>query len=117
MSKVKKKAKTPIDSSLKEDIIFEKIIQFSGWIFLFALILFLGGWIIFDYFLDIIELGYGAPTITITIFIGINSAFSFGLSSKIKENRDQKKKLFFDWLIAELLFSIFAIFAVAVYQW
>ncbi|MFW9945504.1 MAG: hypothetical protein ACFFDX_01610 [Candidatus Odinarchaeota archaeon] len=117
MSKVEKKTKKPIESSLKEDIIFEKIIQFSGWTFLFALILFLGGWFLLDSILDLIELEYNAPTITVTIFTGINSAFSFGLASKIKENRDQKKKLFLDWVIAELLFSIFSIFVVAAYQW
>lgn len=117
MSKIKKKEKEPIDSSLKQDIIFEKIIQFSGWIFLVVLILFLGGWLLSDWVLKMDVLSLGAPTLALTIFLGTNSAFSFGLASKLKENRDQKKKLFFDWLIAELLFSMIAIFAVSVYQW
>jgi hypothetical protein len=117
MSKIKKKAKEPIDSSLRQDIIFEKIIQLSGWMFLFALVIFLGGWFVLDIILNLDILSLGAPTLTVTIFLGINSAFSFGLASKVKENRDQKKKLYLDWLIAEFLFSMIAIFAVSVYQW
>lgn len=117
MSKIKKKEKESIDSSIKQDIIFEKIIQFSGWIFLVVLILFLGGWLLLDSILNMDVLSLGAPTLALTIFLGINSAFSFGLASKLKENRDQKKKLFFDWLIAEFLFSMIAIFVVSVYQW
>lgn len=117
MSKVKKKAEKPIDSSLKKDIMFEKIIQFSGWIFLFALILFLGGWFLFDSLLNLIELELGAPTFTIIVFTGVNSAFCFALASKIKQDRDQKKKFYYDWLIAEFLFGMFAIFTIAAYQW
>ena len=117
MSKIKKKTKEPIDSSLKQDIIFEKIIQLSGWIFLFALIIFLGGWFFLDSILNLDVLSLGAPTIALTIFLGINSAFSFALASKLRDNRDQKKKLYLDWLIAEFLFSMIEIFAVSVYQW
>ncbi|MFX0031208.1 MAG: hypothetical protein ACFE8E_01030 [Candidatus Hodarchaeota archaeon] len=117
MSKIKKKAKETIENSLKQDIIFEKIIRFSGWMFLLSLIAFLGGWFALDIILDLDILSLGASTLTVTIFLGINSAFSFGLASKVKENREQKKKFYIDWLIAEFLFSMIAIFAISVYQW
>ncbi|TFG15843.1 MAG: hypothetical protein EU531_08020 [Promethearchaeota archaeon] len=117
MSKVKKK-KTGYDSKIsKEDIKFEKIIQFSGYMFLIALILFVGGWILFDFFLDLIEIELNASSYAIILFTGVNSAISFALASKIKDNRNEKKKLYFDWLIGVFLISMIAIFAVSVYQW
>jgi len=116
MSKIKKKEDRQSTIS-KEEIKFEKIIQFSGWIFLLALILFMGAWVVFDFLLDFIELELNASTFTFIIFTGTNSAISFGLATRIKNNRDQKKRLYFDWLLGEFLFCILAIFAVAVYQW
>jgi len=117
MSKVKKN-KTSYDSKIsKEDIKFEKIIQFSGYMFLIALILFVGGWILLDFFLDLIEIELNASSYAIILFTGVNSAISFALASKIKDNRNEKKKLYFDWLIGVFLISMIAIFAVSVYQW
>ncbi|TFF63430.1 MAG: hypothetical protein EU521_01740 [Promethearchaeota archaeon] len=117
MSKVKKK-KTIYDSKItKEDIKFEKIIQFSGYIFLIALILFVGAWILLDLLLNVIEIELNASSYAIILFTGINSAMSFGLASKISEDRKEKKKLYFDWLIGVFLISMMAIFAVSVYQW
>ena len=116
MSKIKKKKDRQSTISV-EDVKFEKIIQFSGWIFLLALILFMGAWIVFDFLLDIIEIELNASAFTFIIFTGTNSAISFGLATRIKNNRDQKKKLYFDWLLGEFLFCMLAIFAVAVYQW
>jgi len=116
MSKIQKK-KDRQSTISEEEVKFEKIIQFSGWIFLLALILFMGAWIVFDFLLDIIELELNASTFTFIIFTGTNSAISFGLATRIKNNRDQKKKLYFDWLLGEFLFCMLAIFAVAVYQW
>jgi len=117
MSSVKKKRPSPTDSGIEEDIMFEKIIQFTGWIFLIAIIGFLGAWFILDYAMDLIDIALEAPVFAIIMFLGINSAISFGLSSVIKSNRDLKKKYYYDWLIGELLICMFAIFSVAAYQW
>ncbi len=117
MSKIKKKKESYDSTISKEDIKFEKIIQFTGYIFLIALILFMGAWLVLDFFLDIIEIELNASSYAIILFTGINSAISFGLASKIKDNRDEKKKLYFDWLIGVFLISMLAIFAVSVYQW
>lgn len=116
MLKTKKKVDRE-DSLIEEDIKFEKIIQFSGWAFLFALILFMGAWILLDFLLNIIELELNASTFSFIIFTGTNSAISFGLATRVKNNRDQKKKLYYDWLVGEFLFCMFAIFAIAAYQW
>jgi len=117
MSSVKKKRPSPADSGIEEDVMFEKVIQFTGWIFFLAIIAFLGTWFIFDSTLDLIEITLEAPVFAIVIFLGINSAISFGLSSVIKSNRDLKKKYYYDWLLGELLICVFAIFSVAAYQW
>jgi hypothetical protein len=117
MSKVKKKPTGLRGGLSEEEVKFEKIIQFSGWIFLIALILLMGAFIIFDSVLGLIELELNASTFTLIIFFGTNSAISFGLATRIKKNRNQKKKLYFDWLMGEFLFGIIVIFAVAVYQW
>lgn len=117
MSKLKKKKAGYESKILEEDIKFEKIIQFSGYIFLIALIIFMGGWILFDLFLNIIEIELNASSYAVILFTGINSAISFALASKIKDNRSEKKKLYFDWLIGVFLISMIAIFAISVYQW
>ena len=103
MSKIKKKEDRQSTIS-KEEIKFEKIIQFSGWIFLLTLILFMGAWVVFDFLLDFIELELNASTFAFIIFTGTNSAISFGLATRIKNNRDQKKRLYFDWLLGEFYF-------------
>lgn len=117
MSKVKKKPSRLPGGLSEEEIQLEKIIQFSGWIFLIILVFFIGAWIFLDFLLDLIELEIGASTYAFIIFMGTNSAISFALATKIKSNRDQKRKLFFDWLLGEFLFSMISIFAVAAYQW
>ncbi|MHA2391041.1 MAG: hypothetical protein ACXAEX_03655 [Promethearchaeota archaeon] len=117
MSKVKKK---PIDrqKTISElDVKFEKIIQFSGWIFLLALGGIMGGWFLLDNVLEIISLDLDAILFSLIIFTGTNSAVSFGVSTKIKNNRDKKKGYFHDWLIGEFLLCMIAIFTVAAYQW
>jgi len=114
MSKVKKKPTGLHGGLSEEEVKFEKIIQFSGWIFLIALISLMGTFIIFD---SVFELELNASIFTLIIFFGTNSAISFGLATRIRKNRDQKKKLYFDWLMGEFLLGIIAIFAVAVYQW
>lgn len=111
MSKVKKKPTGLHGGLSEEEVKFEKIIQFSGWLFLIALILLMGMFII------LIGLELNAPTFVMIIFFGTNSAISFGLATRIKKNRDQKKKLYIDWLMGEFLLCIIAIFAVAIYQW
>lgn len=117
MSKIKKK-RTSGPSSISElDIKFEKIIQFSGWMYLLALGGFMGAWVLFDFILEIFELELSAWTYAFIIFTGTNSAISFALSTKIKNNRDKKKEFFRDWLLGEFIFSMLAIFAVAVYVW
>jgi apolipoprotein N-acyltransferase len=119
MSKIKKKKVRKSKAGLEEDIKFEKAIQYSGWIFLFALIGFLFSWIVLDYIIDIPFLDFEENVLTFSfiVFTATSSAFSFGLAANVKKNRDKKKKLFTDWLIAEFLFCMFAIFTLAVYQW
>ncbi len=117
MSKFKKTRSERLPAISELDIKLEKIIQFSGWIFLFALIGFMGFWILFDYILNMIKIELSPITFTIIIFTGINAAISFGLAEKIKNNRDKKKEFFLDWLLGEFLICMFAIFAVAIYQW
>ncbi|MFX1410602.1 MAG: hypothetical protein ACFFA6_09630 [Promethearchaeota archaeon] len=117
MSKFKKKRDEKPAGLYELDIKFEKIIQFSGWIFLFALGGFLGSWVILDESLGIIEIVINAMSFSIILFLGTNSAISFGLAAKIKNNRDKKKDFFYDWLLGEFIFCMFAIFAVAAYQW
>ena len=102
MSKVKKKDRSS-GSQFKEDIIFEKIIQFTAWIFLLVVLIFLGIWVIFDFVLGIIELQIGAEAFAFILFMGINSGLSFGLTVIIKNNRDQKRTYFLDWLFGEFL--------------
>lgn len=117
MSKVKKKHIERSITISDLDVKFEKIVQFSGWIFLLVLGGFMGGWVILDYILNIIDLSINAMTFTIIIFMATNSAISFGVATKIKNNRANKKSYFHDWLLGEFLFCMFAIFAVAAYQW
>lgn len=117
MSKVKK-IKIDRKKQISEiDIKFEKIIQFSGWIFLLVLGALMGVWVIMGDILELIELNLNAMTFSFIIFTGTNSAISFGLASKIKNSRNKKKEYFHDWLIGEFLFCMFAIFTVAAYQW
>ena len=113
----KKKSLKQKEYELEEDIKFERIMKFLGWIFLIVLFIYLGGWFLLDYLLDIMNFELAAPAFAFIVFNGVNAAFSFGFSSMIKSNREKKKSLLFDWLIAELLLCIFAIFSVAAYQW
>ncbi len=116
MSKARKKQIKPITSILEEDIKFEKVIQFSGWIFLLVLAGFMGVWGLMD-LLDIAKINLDAMSYSFILFTGTSSALSFGLATRIKKNRDKKKEIFMDWLLGEFLLSVFAIFAVAAYQW
>ena len=119
MSKIEKKKFRKKSSSLEEDIKFEKMINYSGWIFLFALIAFLFSWFVLDAIINIpfIDFEENVLTFSFIVFTATASAFSFGLAASIKKNRDKKKQLFTDWIIAIFLFSMFAIFALAAYQW
>ena len=118
MSKIRKK---PIDRSTttisKEEIMLEKAIQYSGWFFLIAVSIFLGYWGIFDALLETIEVNINQMLFSYILFNGTSMAFSFALSTKIRKNRDKKKGIFVDWIIAEFMLGMFAIFSVAVYQW
>jgi len=117
MSKVKKKASRFDGSLLEEDLKFERIIYFSGWIFLLILLVYLGAFFIGDFIFGLIELQLNASSFSMIIFTGTNSAISFALATRIKKNRDQKKKLFVDWLKGEFLFCVIAILVVSAYQW
>ncbi|MFX0106471.1 MAG: hypothetical protein ACFE75_13425 [Candidatus Hodarchaeota archaeon] len=117
MSKIKKKRPSGPSTISDLDIKFEKIIQFSGWMFLLALGGFMGAWILFDLILEILELELSAMTYAFIIFTGTNSAISFALATKIRNNRDRKKEFFRDWLLGEFIFCMLAVFAVAVYVW
>ena len=118
MSKIRKK---PIDRATttisKEEIIFEKAIQYSGWFFLIALSVFLGYWGIFDALLETIEVDIDQMLFSYILFNGTSMAFSFALSTKIRKNRDKKREIFLNWIIAEFVLCMFAIFSVAAYQW
>ena len=116
MSKVKKKERS-LSSQFKEDVIFEKIIGFTGWVFLLVLLIFLGAWLILDNLIGLIDLHMGAEAFAFILFMGTNAGLCFGLGAIIKNNRDQKKKFFVDWLFGEFLLSMFAVFAIAAYQW
>lgn len=117
MSKVRKKQNDRQKALSELDIKFEKIVHFSGWMFLFALGGFMGGWLVLDTMFEIIDLNLNAMTFSFIIFTGTNSAVSFGVASKIKNDRTKKREFFLDWLIGEFLLCMFAIFAVAAYQW
>ncbi|MHA2007171.1 MAG: hypothetical protein ACXABO_15840 [Promethearchaeota archaeon] len=117
MSKIKKTKVVRKEKISELDIKLEKIIKFSGWIFLLVLGALMGAWVIMDDILGLIELNLNAMTFSFIIFTGTNSAISFGLTSKIKNSRNKKKEYFHDWLIGEFLFCMFAIFTVAAYQW
>ncbi|MFX0005841.1 MAG: hypothetical protein ACFFA7_07455 [Promethearchaeota archaeon] len=117
MSKIKKKPVVSSSTLSELDINFIKIIQFSGWLFLLGLIGFLGGWLILDNVLNIINLELDAVEFSIIIFIGTNSGISFALASKMKNNQDKKRQYFLDWLVAEFIFCMLAVFAIAAYQW
>ncbi|MHA2035629.1 MAG: hypothetical protein ACW972_09210 [Promethearchaeota archaeon] len=117
MSKVRKPQIGRKRAVSEKDIKFEKIIQFSGWMFLLGLGAFMGGWVLLDDILHILTLNLNEMTFSFIIFIGTNSAVSFGLASKIKSNPEKKRGFFLDWLLGEFLLCMFAIFAVAAYQW
>jgi hypothetical protein len=117
MSKVREKPKQRQKNLSEFDIKFEKIVQFSGWMFLFALGGFMGGWLVLDTMFEIIDLNLNAVTFSFIIFTGTNSAVSFGIATKIKNDRTKKREFFLDWLIGEFLFCMFAIIAVGAYQW
>ena len=118
MSKVKKKR---IDRSIttisKKDINFEKILQFSAWFFLIACSIILAYWALFNVLLHRIVIHINAMYFTYIIFTGTSAGLCFALATKVRKNRDKKKEVMIDWLIGEFLFCIFAIFAVAIYQW
>ncbi len=117
MSKVRRKQITRKRVISELDIKFEKIIQFSGWMFLLALGAFMGVWVLLDDILSILNLSLDEMTFSFIIFTGTNSAVSFGIASKIKGDPDKKRSYFLDWLLGEFLLCMFAIFAVAAYQW
>ncbi|TFF96299.1 MAG: hypothetical protein EU547_06580 [Promethearchaeota archaeon] len=118
MSKIKKK---PVErpSSLSEDIKLIKMIEFSGWIFLLAFVGYFGAWAVLDILLKISFIDFKRDEVTFAylVFTGTSAAFCFGLSTKIKNNKERKKEFFLDWLLGEFLFCMFAIFALSAYQW
>jgi len=117
MSKFKKtQPKRPTQESKEEKL--EKSLMFAGWSFLITLGVFLGIWFIFDDLLDLsfIDFQINVLSFSFIIFTGTSSAFCFGISTLIKNNREIKRKLFFDFLIGEFLLCMFAVFALAAYQ-
>ena len=124
MSKIKKKP-SQRPASISEDIKLIKMIQFAGWFFLLALLAYMFVWGVLDYLLDLdvvlgwefISIEMNASTFAFVVYTGTSAALCFGLATKINNNKEQKKEFFHDWLIGELLFTIFAIFSVSVYVW
>ncbi len=117
MSKIKKKRIVSPSAISVLDIKFEKIIQFSGWLFLLGLVGFFGAWLLLDTILEIFNFELESWTFAVIIFTGTNSAISFGLATKLKNNRDKKRQYFLDWLVGEFLFCMLAIFTISVYIW
>ncbi|MBY9007160.1 MAG: hypothetical protein KGD63_10415 [Candidatus Lokiarchaeota archaeon] len=118
MSKYKKKIQKDT-SSYETDIRLERSIEYMGWFYLLAVVGLLSVWLIFDAILDVsfIDLQPNVYTFTFIAFTGTASAFSFALGWNIKNNREKKKQLVYDWLIAQFMLCIFAIFVLAIYQW
>ncbi len=119
MSKFKKKTVEKEKKPYTLDDRFIKSIEFAGWIFLLVLAGYLALWFAEDYILNISSIIFNTNvySFTLVIFLGTSSALSFGLASNIKNNPEKKKILFLDWMIGEFLFCMFAIFALAAYQW
>jgi len=119
MSKIKKERPSAQPSGISEiDIKFVKLIKMSGWIFLLALGIFLGIWGLFDQLLKLMDIPSDSPMVFVyVIFTGGSSFFSFALGTKLDKQLEDKRKIFFDWMITEFLFCMFCIFSLAVYQW
>jgi len=118
MSKAKKKGRADRSTSISdEDIKLLKIIEFSGWIFLLVFAGFMAIWGLFDLALELIDITLDVVTFTFIVFTGTVAAILFGLATKIKKDLKNKKEYFMDWLVAIFLFGMFAIFALAIYQW
>jgi hypothetical protein len=119
MSKFKKKTVSKRKPLEKEEDRFVKSLEFSGWIFLLILAGYIALWVAADYILNISSIIFNtnAYSFTFVVFTGTSSAFSFGLASNIKNNPEKKRMLFLDWIIGEFIFCVFAIFALAAYQW
>lgn len=118
MSKVKKKSSVQTTSISEIDIKFEKIIQIAGLIFLIACLVSFGVIGLLD-LLDIIEtnVSLNAMSFSFILFTGTSSGLTFGIGTVIKNNRDQKRRFFFDWMIGEFFLCMMAIFTVGIYQW
>ena len=119
MSTVKKKKPSSQPTSIsKLDIQFEKIIQISGIFFLLVCLAVLGFILLFD-LLDIIEttVSLNAISFSLIIFTVASSGLTLGMGTVIKNNRDQKRRYFFDWMIGEFILCMMAIFVVGIYQW
>jgi len=117
MSKVKKKKTSPDTELSQKDVRLEKTIQFTGWFFLLAIILFMGFWVLFDTILDWIDIVLDASAYAFIVYTVTNAAVCFAIATYIKNHRENKRKIYHDWILGELFFTILAIFAVAVYQW
>lgn len=117
MSKIKKKRIVSTSAISEFDIKFEKIIQFSGWLFLLSLLGFFAAWFVLDNILEIMNFELESWTFAIILFTGTNSAISFGLATKLKNNRDKKRQYFLDWLVGEFIFCMLAVFTIAAYIW
>ena len=116
MSKLKKKHVELPSGISEKDVKLEKSIQFSAWIFLIVIAIYFSIWGLFDVVLELIEIEMSAMTYSFIIFCGTSSALCFALATKIRTNISRKRKIFFDWLLGEFLFCMFAIFVVAIYQ-
>ncbi|MHA1723559.1 MAG: hypothetical protein ACTSYC_10575 [Promethearchaeota archaeon] len=117
MSKIKKKKKRPPKKHVRvEEHPFIKIIRIAGWFFLIIVGVILITWGLFDAALELIELKLDAISFSFIIFTGTSSALCFGLETKMKNNPFGIHQFFLDWIVGEFIFCLFAIFAVAVYQ-
>ncbi|MFX1396956.1 MAG: hypothetical protein ACFFAS_07910 [Promethearchaeota archaeon] len=118
MSKIRKKQESQQAHISEIDVKFQKILYISGIFFLLACI----GTICLIIALDIMnimetERTLNKVTFSFMIFNGTSSGFTFGISAKMKKTPDQKRHIFFDWLLAQFLLTAIAIFTIAAYQW
>jgi hypothetical protein len=119
MSKYKQRRKEKELRGSEVDTRLIKTLGIAGAIFLLIFIVYMGIWVVTNYILDISVFLFteNEYSFTFIIFTSTSSALTFGLAANIRENREKKKKLFIDWIIAEFIIVVFITFVLAAYQW
>lgn len=117
MSKIRK-TETGQQTRISEvDVKFQKILNFSGLLFLIASI----GSLLLIIGLDLLNIIETYKTLNKTSFVfilftGVSAAFALFVSIKIKKS-ENKRNVFFDWILAQFLLCAISIISLSVYQW